>query len=362
MRHSNSASFALIRPVRAFLVALLLATVSLWAAPAPTPTAGSVKALLPAASRNSQPLAVNDTLQWNDLLQTDAKGRVRAALNDGSLLSLGSNSQLKVVQHDAAAQQTELDLQYGKLRNQVTKITQPQGKYQVKTSNAVIGVIGTDFYVGADKGGRTIVICYEGVVSVSPLNGAKILGSTNAPVAPDGSVTLHAGQIVIIGPPISRDEELLYPVLMQAGKDDTDVTLARTDAKVCPQDEAQMVDMINRTRGVKSVPPVTVDPRLTDVARQHSWTMIDAGALSHQFPGEPDLSGRLAAGNVPFDSAGENLAWDQDVVAAHQSLMEDPPHLKNIMDPKFNVVGVGVICSGDHVYVTEDFAHIGKQK
>jgi uncharacterized protein YkwD len=352
---------SLVSPVLVAAIGVSLIAFSLWAAPAANPSAGSVKALLPAASRNAQPMAVNDALQWNDVLQTDAKGRVRAALNDGSLLSLGSNTQLKVVQHDAASQQTALDLNYGKLRNQVTKITQPQGKYQVKTSNAVIGVIGTDFYVGYDKG-RTTIICYEGRVSVSPLNEAKVLGSTNAPVAPDGSVTLHAGHVVIIGPPIARDETLLYPVLMQQSQDDTDITGTRTDATIKPEDEAQMVDMINQTRGLKGVPPLMVDPRLTDAARKHTWIMIDAGAISHQFPGEPTLSDRLGEVNVPFDSAGENLGWDVDVVATHQSLLEDPPHLKNIMDPKFNVVGVAVIRSGDHVYVTEDFAHIGKQK
>ena len=87
-----------------------------------------MKALIPAASRNSQPLVINDTLQWNDLLETNAKGRLRARLTDGSILSLGSNSQLKVVQHDATTQQTQIELNYGKLRNQVVKITQRGGK------------------------------------------------------------------------------------------------------------------------------------------------------------------------------------------------------------------------------------------
>ncbi len=363
MRPTNFVSrVAAFRPALIAIIGLTLVALSIWAAPAPTPTAGSVKALLPDVSRNAHPLAVNDTLQWNDLLQTDAKGRLRAALNDGSLLSLGSNSQLKVVQHDAAAQQTALDLNYGKLRNQVTKITQPQGKYQVKTSNAVIGVIGTDFYVDSIKG-RTMVICYEGRVSVTPIgDDSNVLGSTNVPQAPDGSVVLKPGQIVIIGPKIARAETLLYPVLMQQSKDDTDISGTRTDASVRPEDEAQMVDMINQTRGAKGVPPLTVDPRLTDAARKHTWIMIDAGAISHQFPGEPDLSGRLDETKVPFDSAGENLGWDVDVVATHQSLLEDPPHLRNIMDPKFDAVGVAVIRSGDHVYVTEDFAHLAKTK
>ena len=350
------------RSVVVATTACVLIALSLWAAPAANPTAGSVKALLPAASRNAQPLAVNDTLQWNDVLQTDAKGRVRAALNDGSLLSLGSNTQLKVVQHDAASQQTALDLNYGKLRSQVTKITQPQGKYQVKTSNAVIGVIGTDFYVDSIRG-RTMVICYEGRVSVTPIgDDNKILGSTNVPEAPDGSVVLKPGQIVIIGPKIARDETLLYPVVMQSSQDDTDIAGSHSAATVETGDEVQLVGLINRSRAEQGVPPLAPDPRLTAAARKHTSLMIETGALSHQFPGEPSLSERLTDENVPFDTAGENLGWDVDVVATHEGLLDDPPHLRNIMDPKFSVVGVAVIRSGDHVYVTEDFAHLAKQK
>jgi uncharacterized protein YkwD len=329
---------------------------------ADTQSAGSVKAMIPDASRNAHPLSVNDPLQWNDLLQTDAKGRVRAGLNDGSILSLGSNSQLKIVQHDAAAQQTQIDLTYGKLRNQVTKITQPQGKYQVKTSNAVIGVIGTDFYVGYVKG-RTTVICYEGRVSVTPLGDAKVLGSTNAAAGADGGVVLRAGQIVIIGPKLARDETLLYPVLMQQGQDDTEVSApagndstGKTNAAPT-KDEVQLADLVNQTRAEKGLPPLSVDPRLTDAARKHDELMADSGALSHQFPGEPPLQQRIDEENIPTDLEAENVGWDVNVVSAHQSLVDDPPHLRNILDPECNVVGIAVIRRGNHVFVTEDFAH-----
>ena len=39
---------------------------------------------------------------------------MRAGLTDGSILSVGSNSELRVVQHDAASQQTSLEMNYGK--------------------------------------------------------------------------------------------------------------------------------------------------------------------------------------------------------------------------------------------------------
>src|SRR5450755_3178425 len=146
----------------------------MFGAPTNSQTAGEVKALIPAASKNAQPVKVKDSLAWNDLLKTDAGGRLRAGLTDGSILSLGSNSELKVVQHDTVSQQTSIEMNYGKLRNQVVKITKPDGKYEVKTPNAVIGVIGTDFYVGYDNN-QTTVICYVGSVSVTAIGTAKVV-------------------------------------------------------------------------------------------------------------------------------------------------------------------------------------------
>ena len=194
----------MLKSLLSILLSVLMAATPLFAAPADQ-TAGEVKALIPAASRNAQSVKVKDSLAWNDLLQTDAQGRLRAGLTDGSILSLGSNSELKVVQHDATSQQTAMELNYGKLRNQVVKITKPDGKYEVKTPNAVIGVIGTDFYVGY-TGNQTTVICYVGKVAVTPAAGAKVLRTEHAAPNPSSAspntVTLTAGQMVVIGPDV----------------------------------------------------------------------------------------------------------------------------------------------------------------
>jgi ferric-dicitrate binding protein FerR (iron transport regulator) len=180
-------------------LSLLLAATPLYATPADSQSAGEVKALIPAASRNAQPVKVRDTLEWNDLLKTGAQGRLRANLTSGSILSLGSNSELRVVQHDAVSQQTFLVVDYGKLRNQVVKITKPDGKYEVRTPNAVIGVIGTDFYVGYANN-RTTAICYVGKVAVTPAPGAKVLNKKRRNAT--ATVFLLAGQMVVIGPDI----------------------------------------------------------------------------------------------------------------------------------------------------------------
>lgn len=217
---------SVLRSTLAALLCLLMAGLPVWAEPAGDQTAGTVKAMIPDATRNAQPLAVNAALQWNDLLQTNAKGRVRAVLTDGSILSLGSNGQLRVVQHDATTQQTAIDLNYGKLRNQVVKITQPGGKYEVRTPNAVIGVIGTDFYV-AYANGRTTIICYEGTLTVTPSAGAKVVGSNNSSNDSEQTIQVLAGQVVAIGTKPLSSALQQYSTLRTASLKDTDVGEAR---------------------------------------------------------------------------------------------------------------------------------------
>jgi hypothetical protein len=89
-------------------------------------------------------------------------------------------------------------MNYGQLRSQVVKITQPDGKYEVRTPNAVIGVIGTDFYVGYENG-LTTVVCYVGKVSVTALGSAKVVRKSEQASSDQSLVTLSPGQLVVIG-------------------------------------------------------------------------------------------------------------------------------------------------------------------
>ena len=217
-------SSPLLKSLLSISLSLLLAATPLYAASDDTQTAGEVKALIPDASRNAQPVNVKDSLNWNDLLKTGAQGRLRAGLTAGSILSLGSNSELQVVQHDVVSQQTSIVVNYGKLRNQVNKITKPDGKYEVRTPNAVIGVIGTDFYVGYENA-QTTVICYAGKVVVTPTSGAKVTKGDNKKKE-SAAIILLAGQMVVIGddtPPGGFVAMLTPGPVAEAGIQDTNV-------------------------------------------------------------------------------------------------------------------------------------------
>lgn len=168
--------------VWAICTSLLLCVPGDFAAAADTPgqRAGEVSRVIPSVSiaRGAKSIAANakTAVDWNDVVNTQASARARVALDDGSVLNVGSDSSIKVVKHDGGAQQTELELTYGKMRSQAQKITKTDGKFEVKTPAGVAGVVGTDFYVGFDNSTGTMnVIVFEGQVKVCNLAGVCVI-------------------------------------------------------------------------------------------------------------------------------------------------------------------------------------------
>jgi hypothetical protein len=178
------------------------------------PVAGQVSRVLPDVQidRASQQTvaSIAAPVYWNDDLRSGSNGRARVSLNDGSLLNLGSNSELRVLQHDAQAQQTSLDLAVGRMRTQVVKLSRPGAKFEIRTSTGVAGVIGTDFYLLATPDSTEIIV-FEGAVRFTP-------------IATGVAVTAGTGMKV----QISRDGTVAGPLLalfgeIQDAKNTTDV-------------------------------------------------------------------------------------------------------------------------------------------
>jgi uncharacterized protein YkwD len=125
-----------------------------------------------------------------------------------------------------------------------------------------------------------------------------------------------------------------------------------------PEAEEQLFQLANQARRKAGAPPLTLDPGLSQAARTHARVMLEARALSHQFDGEPSLPQRLAiATQLQMDEEAENVALDNDAAHGHELLMLSPPHRANLLNPSYNVVGLGVVHRGDRLYIVQDFGH-----
>lgn len=192
--------------VAAVSLSLLIAIPSHTSAEPQTPgqRAGEVSRVIPAVniarSAKTIPAAAKTAVNWQDLVNTQVNARARIALDDGSVLNVGSDSSIKVVKHDAGAQQTELELTYGKLRTQAQKIAKPDGKFEVRTPAGVAGVVGTDFFIEYANNSMNVIV-FEGQVKVCNLGGACVLakagqmtlvrsGNNSEPPSPPQQATL----------------------------------------------------------------------------------------------------------------------------------------------------------------------------
>src|SRR5258708_822262 len=130
-------------------------------------------------------------LFWEGLVKTERGGRARLRLEDGSILNVGSQASLVVTKHDPGKQQTDLELIYGKVRADVTKIAAADGHFEIKTKVAVCGVVGTEEFLEASDLATTVIALGGGQVRVSSRD-ARFPGTTV--LNPGETISIIAGR------------------------------------------------------------------------------------------------------------------------------------------------------------------------
>jgi uncharacterized protein YkwD len=152
----------------------------------------------------------------------------------------------------------------------------------------------------------------------------------------------------------AADQSAQHATLKAAAATSPDIPIGDYD----PEAEQVLLDLANQARAQAGAPRLSLDVGLCQAARAHAEAMFAARQLSHQFVGEPFLPERLAtATHAQLDQEGENVALDFNAEHGHQHLMLSPPHRANLLNPAYNVVGLGVVRSRDGLYIVQDFGH-----
>ncbi|MEG4217619.1 CAP domain-containing protein [Microcoleus sp. Pol14C6] len=105
--------------------------------------------------------------------------------------------------------------------------------------------------------------------------------------------------------------------------------------------EKAVNQQINQYRASKKLPPLSIDPRITQIARIHSEDMAK-GKVSFSHDG---FEARAKAITIPYKSVAENLAYNfgyrDPVRNAVEGWIKSDGHRKN-MEGQFNVTGIGI--------------------
>ncbi|MDV9274670.1 CAP domain-containing protein [Clostridioides difficile] len=121
--------------------------------------------------------------------------------------------------------------------------------------------------------------------------------------------------------------------------------------------QKEVVDLVNIERAKAGLNPLTLDSSISNVATKKSQDMIDNNYFSHDSPTYGSPFDMLKKFGISYKTAGENIAMGQktpkEVVNAW---MNSEGHRKNIMNPNFSKIGVGVAQkSGGSIYWTQIF-------
>jgi uncharacterized protein YkwD len=123
------------------------------------------------------------------------------------------------------------------------------------------------------------------------------------------------------------------------------------------KEEQQVVDLTNAARKKENLPPLTVSPLLTKVARDYSANMAKQQKLDHFLDGKK-ASDRVKAVGYAFKYVGENIATgDFPVPKMFQGWMDSQLHRDNILDKEYSEIGVGIVMDGQgQSWYTQVFA------
>jgi uncharacterized protein YkwD len=171
-----------------------------------------------------------------------------------------------------------------------------------------------------------------------------------------GAVSLRPSSRLMAASDGSGDspEEKTAPARLKPVAGSPDIPFNNYDV----QAERVLLDRANQSRAQAGVPALKLDAGLCKAARAHAELMVAARELSHRLDGEASLAERLAAATrTQLDLEGENVALDFNAEDGHQHLMLSPPHRANLLNAAYNVIGVGVLRSGDRLYIVQDFGH-----
>ena len=145
--------------------------------------------------------------------------------------------------------------------------------------------------------------------------------------------------------PIAK-QSLTFLTVKTEEKGSIPLEYTQSEQTVDRQSEQEMFRLVNEERAKYGAGVLVWEENLAKVGRAHSKDMFERGYFSHYSPEGKDVGDRLDEAGIAYSIAGENLALAPNVNRAHTGLMNSEGHRRNILDPAFNKIGIGVIDGG----------------
>ncbi len=113
-------------------------------------------------------------------------------------------------------------------------------------------------------------------------------------------------------------------------------------------DEQLMFNMVNQERAKAGLKPLQIDMRLVQSARLKSQDLITNNYFSHTSPVYGGFAALIRSYAPDYRYLGENLAGNKSVQGAMTAFMNSSGHRKNILNPNYTHIGIGIVSGGPY--------------
>lgn len=170
----------------------------------------------------------------------------------------------------------------------------------------------------------------------------KVSGSRFCARVPLPTQGRHTVEVLARGP---NGPEVAALFFTQVGAPEA-IASADADADEEPSgvelSRVRVVERINALRREHGLQPVTLDPEVTKVAQAYSDQMAKERFFAHVAPDGTSVGKRLRQAGYAYRGAGENLGLAKGPLAAHAGIEHSPGHRKNLLEPAWSRVGIGI--------------------
>ncbi|MGG1573873.1 LysM peptidoglycan-binding domain-containing protein [Fictibacillus sp. NRS-1165] len=145
-----------------------------------------------------------------------------------------------------------------------------------------------------------------------------------------------------------RNASLLYPgQIIELPSSQTTAGQTATQKPVAPEtglsaNAKEVASLVNQERNKQGLSPLTLNTKLSNVAKIKATDMVEHNYFSHTSPTYSSPFDMMRTFGISYSAAGENIAEGQrSPQQVMQDWMNSPGHRQNILSSNYSQIGVG---------------------
>jgi uncharacterized YkwD family protein len=113
---------------------------------------------------------------------------------------------------------------------------------------------------------------------------------------------------------------------------------------------SRILILVNSERAKVGIQPLTINSALNKLAAIKSQDIVEKAYFDHHSPTFGSSFDMMKTHGINYIFAGENLAIDVYADNAHAAWMNSEAHKRNILNPNFTAIGIGIYAKGNNSY------------